>query len=63
VAPSLDTKTGLLYVPVGNPAPDFFGGERMGKNLYTAAMIVLDAKTGKLQWSGNSSRTISMTGT
>jgi alcohol dehydrogenase (cytochrome c) len=50
VTPSLDTATGSLYVAVGNPAPDFFGGVRMGKNLYTAAMIVLDAKTGELQW-------------
>jgi alcohol dehydrogenase (cytochrome c) len=50
VTPSLDADKGLLYVAVGNPAPDFFGGVRMGKNLYTAAMIVIDAKTGKLQW-------------
>jgi alcohol dehydrogenase (cytochrome c) len=50
VTPSLDTDKGLLYVAVGNPVPDFFGGVRMGKNLYTAAMIVLDARNGKLQW-------------
>jgi alcohol dehydrogenase (cytochrome c) len=50
VTPSLDADKGLLYVAVGNPAPDFFGGVRMGKNLYTAAMIVLDARSGKLQW-------------
>jgi alcohol dehydrogenase (cytochrome c) len=50
VTPSLDIDKGLLYVAVGNPVPDFFGGVRMGKNLYTASMIVLDAKTGKLQW-------------
>jgi alcohol dehydrogenase (cytochrome c) len=50
VTPSLDAAKGLLYVAVGNPAPDFFGGVRMGKNLYTAAMIVLDVRTGKLQW-------------
>ena len=50
VTPSLDTAKGLLYVAVGNPAPDYFGDVRMGDNLYTAAMIVLDAKTGKLQW-------------
>jgi hypothetical protein len=48
--PRLDADKGLLYVAVGNPAPDFFGGVRMGKNLYTAAMIVLDARSGKLQW-------------
>jgi len=40
----------LLYVAVGNPVPDFFGDVRIGKNLYTAAMVVLDARTGKLQW-------------
>jgi alcohol dehydrogenase (cytochrome c) len=50
VTPSLDSAKGLLYVAVGNPAPDLSGGVRLGKNLYTAAMIVLDAKTGKLQW-------------
>ena len=50
VTPSLDTAKGLLYVAVGNPAPDFFGGARTGKNLYTAAMVVLDVKTGSLQW-------------
>ena len=50
VTPSLDTVKGLLYVAVGNPVPDFFGDVRMGDNLYTAAMIVLDARTGKLQW-------------
>jgi len=50
VTPSLDAEKGLLYVAVGNPAPDFFGGVRIGKNLYTAAMVVLDARTGKLQW-------------
>ena len=40
----------MLYVAVGNPVPDFFGDVRIGKNLYTAAMVVLDARTGKLQW-------------
>jgi alcohol dehydrogenase (cytochrome c) len=50
VTPSLDAEKGSLYIAVGNPAPDFFGGVRMGKNLYTAAMVVLDARSGKLQW-------------
>jgi alcohol dehydrogenase (cytochrome c) len=50
VTPSLDAEKGLLYIAVGNPAPDFFGGVRMGKNLYTAAMVVLDVRSGKLQW-------------
>ncbi|WP_291837496.1 PQQ-binding-like beta-propeller repeat protein [Limimaricola sp.] len=45
---SLDTKNGLLYVPVGNPAPDFAARYRPGDNLYSDSTLVLDAKTGKL---------------
>jgi alcohol dehydrogenase (cytochrome c) len=43
---TLDTKTGLLYVPGGNPAPDFAIAAREGENLYTDSVVVLDAKTG-----------------
>ena len=43
---TLDPKTGLLYVPGGNPAPDFAIGAREGDNLYTDSVVVLDAKTG-----------------
>ena len=43
---TLDPKTGLLYVPGGNPAPDFAIGVREGDNLYTDSVVVLDAKTG-----------------
>jgi alcohol dehydrogenase (cytochrome c) len=35
-----------LYVPGGNPAPDFMPGLRPGDNLYTNSIVVLDAKTG-----------------
>jgi len=43
---TLDTKTGLLYVPGGNPAPDFVIGAREGDNSFTDSVVVLDAKTG-----------------
>jgi alcohol dehydrogenase (cytochrome c) len=43
---SLDPKTGLLYVPGGNPAPDYANGVREGANLYSDSVVVLDAKTG-----------------
>jgi alcohol dehydrogenase (cytochrome c) len=43
---SLDPDTGLLYVPGGNPAPDFAADLRPGQNLYTDSVVVLDAKTG-----------------
>jgi alcohol dehydrogenase (cytochrome c) len=43
---TLDLKNGLLYVPGGNPGPDFASGAREGNNLYTDSVVVLDAKTG-----------------
>jgi len=43
---TLDAERGLLYVPVGNPGPDFATSVRPGDNLYTNSILVLDAKTG-----------------
>jgi len=43
---TLDPAAGLLYVPVGNPAPDYDIGAREGENLFTDSVVVLDAKTG-----------------
>lgn len=43
---TLDPEKGLLYVPGGNPAPDFDVAMRGGSNLYTGSVVVLDAKTG-----------------
>jgi glucose dehydrogenase len=47
---SLDVKKGVLYVPVGNPAPDFYPDVRPGTNLYTNSAVALDVRTGKLLW-------------
>ena len=47
---ALDAAKGVLYVPVGNPAPDFYGHARPGDNLYTDSLVALDVKTGKLLW-------------
>jgi PQQ-dependent dehydrogenase (methanol/ethanol family) len=46
---SLDPVTGLLYVPGGNPAPDFSKTSRPGENLFASSIVVLDAKTGAYQ--------------
>jgi alcohol dehydrogenase (cytochrome c) len=45
---TLDTQHGVLYVPAGNPAPDFDIGRRTGDNLYANSVIALDASTGLL---------------
>jgi alcohol dehydrogenase (cytochrome c) len=44
---TLDPQSGLLYVPGGNPGPDYAIGVRgEDGNLYTDSLVVLDAKTG-----------------
>ncbi len=45
---ALDTQRGVLYVPAGNPAPDFDVEARGGDNLYTNSLIALDAATGRI---------------
>jgi alcohol dehydrogenase (cytochrome c) len=47
---TLDTTSGELFVPTGNPAPDYAPDWRPGANLYTDSLVVLDALTGKLKW-------------
>ncbi|WP_181392100.1 PQQ-binding-like beta-propeller repeat protein [Deinococcus irradiatisoli] len=47
---TLDSASHLLYVSIGNPAPDLNGGLRPGANLYTDSVVVLDTNTGKLAW-------------
>ncbi|HMF75154.1 MAG TPA: PQQ-binding-like beta-propeller repeat protein [Bryobacteraceae bacterium] len=45
-----DPELNLLYWPIGNPWPDFYGGDRPGDNLYTDSVVALDADTGKMKW-------------
>jgi len=47
---AIDRKRGILYVPTGSAAPDFWGGHRIGKDLYANCLLALDAATGKLLW-------------
>jgi alcohol dehydrogenase (cytochrome c) len=46
---TLDEGSGTLYVPAGNPAPDFAGDYRPGANLYAGSVVALDAKSGTLR--------------
>jgi alcohol dehydrogenase (cytochrome c) len=47
---SFDPELNLVYWSIGNPAADFYGGNRKGDNLYTDSVVALDADTGKLKW-------------
>jgi quinoprotein glucose dehydrogenase len=47
---TLDAKRGLVFVPTGSAASDFYGANRLGDNLYANCLLALDAATGKLRW-------------
>jgi alcohol dehydrogenase (cytochrome c) len=47
---SYDPELNLVYWGTGNPGPDWNGDVRPGDNLYTDAVVALDADTGKLRW-------------
>ena len=47
---SADPELGLVYIPVGMPLMDEYGGHRPGDNLYGNSIVALDAKTGKRKW-------------
>ncbi|MEX2230860.1 MAG: PQQ-binding-like beta-propeller repeat protein [Cyclobacteriaceae bacterium] len=47
---SIDESRGIVYIPTGSPAFDFYGGNRKGMNLYGNCLLALDASTGKLIW-------------
>ena len=48
---SADPARDLLFVPSTSPSPDYYGGERKGKNLYADAINCLRASTGQRLWS------------
>jgi quinoprotein glucose dehydrogenase len=47
---ALDKKTGTIFIPLGSAAPDFYGGNRIGSNLYANCMLALNAGDGTYKW-------------
>lgn len=47
---SVDTERGIVFLPIGSPGYDFYGGDRKGSNLYANSLVALDASTGRLLW-------------
>lgn len=47
---SLDVERGIVYVPTGSAAFDFYGGDRLGNDLFANTLLALDANTGKRIW-------------
>ncbi len=47
---TIDPRTGELFAPIGNPVPDYAPQDRVGANLFTNSVLVLDALSGDLRW-------------
>jgi quinoprotein glucose dehydrogenase len=47
---ALDAERGIVFVPTGSASDDFYGGNRLGDNLYANCLIALNAETGKRIW-------------
>lgn len=47
---AVDEEAGIIYIPTGSAAPDFYGGNRLGSNLYSNCLLALDGNTGERLW-------------
>ncbi len=49
-AATADVATDTVYLPIGGPAHNYYGGDRPGSNLFGNSVVAVDAKTGKYKW-------------
>lgn len=47
---TIDQQKGIAYIPLGSASADFYGGRRLGSNLFASSLVALDAATGKRKW-------------
>jgi|TARA_B100001245_G_scaffold55108_1_gene37317 quinoprotein glucose dehydrogenase len=47
---SADPELGYVYLPIGNPGNDWYGGQRLGDNLFGTSIVALDVETGERIW-------------
>jgi quinoprotein glucose dehydrogenase len=47
---TVDEALGYVYLPFGTPTNDYYGGDRLGQNLFAESLVCLDATTGKRIW-------------
>ena len=46
----VDEALGLVFIPIGGPSPNYWGGSRPGANVYGNSVVALDIRTGKYRW-------------
>ncbi len=47
---AVDEERGIVFVPTGNPTPDYYGGHRNGIDYYGSSIVALRASTGEVLW-------------
>src|SRR5215471_225394 len=47
---ALDPERGIVYVPTGSAATDWYGADRIGNDLFANTLIALKAETGERIW-------------
>ncbi len=47
---SVDDELGYLYLPTGTATSDYYGGHRLGDNLFAESLVALDIETGERMW-------------
>jgi quinoprotein glucose dehydrogenase len=47
---SADAERDLVFIPTTSPSPDYYGGERLGKNANASSIVAIRASTGKVVW-------------
>ncbi len=47
---SADEELGLVYLPFGTPTNDWYGGHRLGDNLFAESLVAVDCETGERRW-------------
>jgi len=47
---TVDPKTNTLFMPIGGPSPNYYGGDRPGNNLFGNSIVAVDGDSGKLKW-------------
>ena len=47
---TVDSARGLVFLPIGTPSNDWYGGRRKGANLFGESLVALDARTGQRVW-------------
>jgi quinoprotein glucose dehydrogenase len=47
---SADDELGIVYLPIGTPTNDWYGGLRHGDNLFAESLVAVKAKTGERLW-------------